>query len=88
VPRGTAVDRETQEHDPALALWGGEDGLDVIRQVEQVARRLLKPGGLVVVEHDVTHGVAAPEVFREWADVGDHQDLTGRARFVTARWRA
>ena len=86
VPTGTAVDRETQEHDPALALWGGADGLDVIRQVEAAARRLLKPGGLVVVEHDVTHGTAAPEVLRDWDDVADHLDLTGRDRFVTARW--
>ena len=86
VPVGTDVDRETAEHDPALALWGGADGLDVIRQVEQTARRLLKPGGLVVVEHDVTHGTAAPEVFRDWADVADHEDLTHRPRFVTARW--
>jgi release factor glutamine methyltransferase len=86
VPAGTAVDQETQEHDPALALWGGVDGLDMIRQVEAAARRLLKPGGLVVVEHDVTHGTAAPKVFRDWDDVADHQDLAGRDRFVTARW--
>ena len=86
VPVGTAIDRETAEHDPALALWGGTDGLDVIREVEAAARRLLKPGGLVVVEHDVTHGTSAPEVFRDWLDVADHQDLTGRDRFVTARW--
>lgn len=86
VPVGTQVDRETAEHDPALALWGGQDGLDVVRQVEQAARRLLKPGGLVVVEHDVTHGKAAPEVFADWAEVVDHEDLTGRDRYLTARW--
>lgn len=86
VPLGTETDPETSEHDPALALWGGEDGLDVIRQVEVAARRLLKPGGFVVVEHDVTHGTAAPDVFTSWADVEDHQDLTGRDRYLTARW--
>ena len=86
VPVGAEIDRETAEHDPALALWGGTDGLDVIREVEAAARRLLKPGGLVVVEHDVTHRTAAPEVFRDWSDVADHDDLTGRHRFLTARW--
>ena len=90
VPVGTEIDRETAEHDPALALWGGADGLGMIREVEAAARRLLKPGGLVVVEHDVKHGTgtqtSAPEVFREWAEVADHRDLTGRDRFVTARW--
>lgn len=91
VPEGTEVDRETAEHDPALALWGGPDGLDVVRQVEVAARRLLKPGGLLVVEHDVTHGEAAPALLGQaggWAEVADHEDLTGRPRFVTARWQS
>jgi len=85
VPLGTEVDRET-EQDPQLALWGGADGLEVIRQVEAAARRLLKPGGLVVVEHDVTQGESAPTVFADWQDVADHEDLTGRPRYLTARW--
>jgi release factor glutamine methyltransferase len=86
VPLGTEIDPET-EQDPQLALWGGADGLDVVRQVEAAARRLLKPGGLVVVEHDVTQGESAPEVFAGWAEVQDHQDLTQRDRFLTARWQ-
>ena len=85
VPVGTEVDRET-EQDPQLALWGGADGLDVIRQVEVAARRLLKPGGLVVVEHDVTQGESAPAVFAGWSEVADHRDLTQRDRYLTARW--
>jgi release factor glutamine methyltransferase len=90
VPVGTEVDRETAEHDPALALWGGPDGLDVIRQVEVAARRLLRPGGALVVEHDVTHGESVPALLRSaggWADVEDHEDLTRRPRYVTARWQ-
>ena len=85
VPVGTAIDRET-EQDPQLALWGGADGLDVIRQVEATARRLLRSGGLVVVEHDVTQGESAPAVFAAWSEVADHHDLTQRPRFLTARW--
>ena len=85
VPVGTEVDRET-EQDPQLALWGGADGLDVVRQVESTARRLLKPGGVVVVEHDVTQGESAPAVFAGWSEVQDHQDLTQRDRYLTARW--
>jgi release factor glutamine methyltransferase len=80
-------DPEVLEHDPEIALFAGEDGLDVIRLVEQAARRLLKPGGLVVVEHSDRQGRSAPAVFEEtgWVEVADHQDLTGRDRFVTAR---
>jgi len=80
---------EVVEHDPQIALFAGEDGLDVIRLVEQAARRLLKPGGLVVVEHSDRQGESAPAVFCDaggWNEVADHQDLTGRDRYVTARW--
>ncbi|MCW2598588.1 MAG: Methylase of polypeptide chain release factor [Frankiales bacterium] len=83
------IDPEVVDHDPELALFGGTDGLDVVRLVEQAARRLLKPGGLVVVEHSDRQGRSAPGVFQAaggWAEVQDHPDLTGRDRFVTARW--
>ena len=82
-------DPEVLDHDPALALWAGEDGLDVIRLVEQAARRLLRPGGLVVVEHSDRQGTAAPALFTGaggWSEVTDHRDQTGRDRYVTARW--
>ncbi|MDX6374638.1 MAG: release factor glutamine methyltransferase, partial [Nocardioidaceae bacterium] len=83
-------DPEVVDHDPEIALFAGEDGLDVIRLVEQAARRLLKPGGLVVVEHSDRQGASAPEVFASaggWSEVADHRDLAGRDRFVTARWQ-
>ena len=82
-------DPEVVDHDPGIALWAGEDGLDVVRLVEQAARRLLRPGGLVVVEHSDRQGRTAPEVFAQaggWTEVQDHRDLAGRDRFVTARW--
>jgi release factor glutamine methyltransferase len=79
-------DPEVIDHDPEIALFAGDDGLDVIRLVEQTAKRLLKPGGLVVVEHSDRQGRSAPAVFLDgWTEVEDHQDLTGRDRFVTAR---
>ena len=82
-------DPEVLDHDPGIALWAGEDGLDVIRLVEQAARRLLKPGGLLVVEHSDRQGRSAPALLEGlggWADVADHQDYAGRDRYVTARW--
>ena len=82
-------DPEVVDHDPEIALFAGPDGLDVVREVERAARRLLKPGGLVVVEHSDRQGETCPAVFVEaggWAEVADHVDLTGRDRFTTARW--
>jgi release factor glutamine methyltransferase len=80
---------EVVDHDPHVALFAGDDGLAVIREVERAARRLLRPGGLVVVEHSDRQGETAPEVFEKaggWSEVADHEDLTGRPRYVTARW--
>jgi release factor glutamine methyltransferase len=82
-------DPEVLDHDPGIALWAGEDGLDVVRLVEQAARRLLKPGGLLVVEHSDRQGRSAPALLEGlggWADVADHRDDAGRDRYVTARW--
>lgn len=81
------VDPEVREHDPSLALFAGDDGLDVVRIVVQRAQALLKPGGLVVIEHSDRQGESAPALLREhgWTDVADHRDLTDRPRFVVGR---
>ena len=79
---------EARDHDPELALFSGEDGLDTIRGIERTARRLLRPGGLVVIEHADTQGGQVPWIFNEeagWADAADHPDLNNRPRFATAR---
>jgi len=85
-----SVALEARDHDPALALWSGEDGLDAIRAVAKTAWRLLKPGGVVGIEHADAQGESAPAVFssasgHDWRDVRDHIDLAGRPRYVTAR---
>ena len=83
-------DPEVLDHDPGIALWAGEDGLDVIRLVEQAARRLLKPGGLLVVEHSDRQGRSAPALLERaggWTEVEDRRDHAGRDRYVTARRR-
>ena len=82
------VDVEAREHDPHLALFSGDDGLEAIRVLEQVAARLLRPGGVVGAEHADLQGESAPAVFAasgRWSDVRDHRDLAGRPRYLTAR---
>lgn len=82
------VQPEARDHDPELALFSGEDGLDLIRGIERTAHRLLRPGGVVVVEHADTQGGQVPWIFTEergWADAADHPDLNNRPRFATAR---
>ena len=85
-----SVAPEARDHDPHLALFSGDDGLDAFRLLETVARRLLRPGGVVGAEHADAQGASAPEVFQRvghWCEVEDHLDLAGRPRFVTARLR-
>jgi release factor glutamine methyltransferase len=81
------VDPEVRDHDPHIALFAGADGLDVIRVVALRAEALLKPGGFFAVEHSDRQGETVPALLRDrgWADVADHDDLTGRPRFTTAR---
>lgn len=81
------VDPEVRDHDPEAALWGGPDGLEGPRMIETAARRLLKPGGLVAVEHADHQGAAVARIFGAsgcWEHVVVRQDLAGRDRFVTA----
>jgi release factor glutamine methyltransferase len=83
-----SVAPEARDHDPHLALFSGADGLDAMRVLERRARVLLRPGGVVGAEHADVQGESAPGVFAAaggWADVRDHADLAGRARYVTAR---
>jgi len=87
IPAGAWVPPEVGEYDPATALWGGADGLDAIRRIEAVASRLLRPRGLLAVEHGAPQGSAVYWVFAEergWRETRNHQDLSGRDRFVTA----
>jgi release factor glutamine methyltransferase len=87
VPTAVLVSPEVLR-DPGKAVFSGAAGLDLMPIVIAAAARLLRTGGLVIIEHDDTQGESVPALLREdgrWVDVMDHLDLTGRARFVTAR---
>ncbi|ADB34076.1 modification methylase, HemK family [Kribbella flavida DSM 17836] len=83
-----SVTAEVRDHDPALALWSGDDGLDEIKVVAATAGRLLKPGGWFGCEHADVQGESAPAVFAAtglFTEVRDQLDLAGRHRFATGR---
>jgi release factor glutamine methyltransferase len=82
-----SVPVEVRDHDPTVALFSGDDGLDAIRVVVDVAARLLRPAGLLCFEHADLQGESAPAVAvasGAFIGVRDHRDLAGRPRFVTA----
>ncbi len=93
VPLGATIrDREVLDFDPPLALWGGSDGLEVIRGIQANAARLLKPGGLVVIEHADVQGESLPLLLASarnasgaaWSQIMDHRDFNDRPRYTTA----
>ena len=76
VPR----DPEVAQHDPPEALYGGPDGLDVVRCVIAQARRLLLTGGRLLIEHGELQAEEVQELLTGFDDVRTWQDLTGRPR--------
>ncbi|WP_092630380.1 peptide chain release factor N(5)-glutamine methyltransferase [Actinopolyspora mzabensis] len=87
VPEGTPVPPEVWEYDPYTAVFAGRDGLDVVPHVLTRAIGLLRPGGVLAVEHDDTHAEAVPALMNDsgaLTEVHDHSDLAGRPRFATA----
>lgn len=88
IPVGAELEPEVADHDPAHALFGGDDGMAVIGPIARLVGGWLKPGGLFAVEHDDTTSqltvetISATELF---TDIPPRHDLAGRPRFVTAR---
>ncbi|NQX28017.1 peptide chain release factor N(5)-glutamine methyltransferase [Microbacteriaceae bacterium VKM Ac-2854] len=79
-------DPEVRLFDPPAALYGGEDGLDVVRHVSATARRLLRPGGTLVIEHGELQGAEIRALLEAdgWRMTATHRDLTLRDRTTTA----
>lgn len=79
-------DPEVRLHDPADALYGGPDGLDVVRVISRRAAELLRPGGTLVLEHGELQGAAIRELLTAdgWRAAATTRDLLGRDRATTA----
>ena len=87
VPEGAVPrDPEVRLFDPALALYGGADGLDVVRALSRRALQLLRSGGLLVIEHGELQGEAIRSLLSNdgWRAPATHRDLTQRDRATTA----
>lgn len=79
-------DPEVRLFDPAHALYGGRDGLDVVRSVSATGLRLLRSGGVLVIEHGERQGPDIRDLLRTdgWRAAATHRDYTGRDRATTA----
>jgi release factor glutamine methyltransferase len=79
-------DPEVRLFDPAMALYGGPDGLDLVRALSRTALRLAHAGALLVIEHGELQGGAIRALLTSdgWRAAATHPDLTGRDRATTA----
>lgn len=78
---------EILEHEPHMALFGGEDGLEVIDALLKGAAERLRPQGLLALEVGVEQGEAVAERIAALGVFGEariQRDLSGRQRYVTA----
>ena len=77
--------RVVVEHEPAIALFGGKDGMDAPRAFIAASARLLKSGGLLAIEHNELQGsLIADELAIDFQEIQLHQDLVGRPRWTSA----
>ena len=82
---GQELPADVREHEPAIALFGGADGMKAPRLFIAASARLLKPGGFLAIEHHESQGDEIAAVLNiDFQDILLHQDLTGRPRFTTA----
>ena len=79
--------REVREHEPAVALFCGETGTEIYAPLIAQAAKLLKPGGILVLElgHDSAEHVSRLLNAPEWSGVALTNDLAGISRVASAR---
>jgi release factor glutamine methyltransferase len=79
------LQREVRDYEPEIALYGGDDGLDIYRRLVPEAERLLQPGGWLVMEIGYTLGDAVRGMLNAWKAVEIRKDLADLPRVILAR---
>lgn len=86
VPNSINLPPNVLNHEPKVAIFGGETGLEIPAIFINAATRLLKPDGLLVIEHAEEHGEAIAEILSvDFDQIELHFDLNQRPRFTSAR---
>jgi release factor glutamine methyltransferase len=85
VPDSQPLPKDVANFEPAIALFGGSDGLELPKRFIDAAARLLKAGGLLAVEHTETQGEAIAKLLSsDFVQIALHSDLTGLPRWTSA----
>ena len=81
----TTLQREVRDYEPEVALYGGDDGLEIYRRLVPEAARLLAPGGWLVMEIGYALGAAVSDMLDAWKNVEIRSDLAGLPRVILAQ---
>jgi release factor glutamine methyltransferase len=83
----SGLQREVRDWEPHVALFGGDTGIEIYERLIVDARRVLRPGGWLLVElgYNSVEPVRAM-LGRGWSEVAVHDDLAGLPRVLSARW--
>lgn len=85
VPDSQPLPKDVANFEPAIALFGGVDGLELPKRFIDAAARLLKAGGLLAIEHTETQGESIAKLLdTDFIQISLHLDLTGRPRWTSA----
>jgi len=85
IPNDEVLPRDVAGFEPHIALFGGPTGIEIPRQFIAAAARLLKPGGVLVIEHTEEQGVVIEaELALDFENVVLHHDLNDRPRWSSA----
>lgn len=85
IPDDQVLARDVAGFEPHIALFGGPTGIEIPRQFIAAAARLLKSGGVLVIEHTEEQGlVIAAELALDFENVVLHHDLNDRPRWSSA----
>ena len=79
------LQREVRDNEPEIALYGGDDGLEIYRRLVPEAARLLAPGGWLVMEIGATQAGAVSGMLGAWRNVEIRNDLAGLPRVILAQ---
>jgi release factor glutamine methyltransferase len=84
IPDGQELPKDVADHEPAIALFGGGDGMEIPRRFINAAARLLKSGGFFAIEHHESQSIdIAAAMLKDFDEIELHNDLVGRPRFTT-----
>jgi release factor glutamine methyltransferase len=86
IPNDQDLPFEVKNYEPHAALFGGKEGMEIPRRFIRAALRLLKDGGILVIEHGEEQANAVEQALNEaFTDVRVHHDLNNRPRWTSAQ---